>query len=167
MKKLLIAMAAMAAMAMPARADEAELLARIEALEQRVTQLETLISGSEEVIEGETDAANQQASVITLGSGNWIVGEDIPAGVYNLTSDSYLGGYLWIYKDISERVNGGFALEFYTVPGQASVEEYKEDLDGNDYSSMDDTVYTTISNIYILGEQCLKIDGSVTFTSVE
>lgn len=111
MKKLLIAVAAMAAMAMPARADEAELLARIEALEQRVAQLEATIAGGEASQEAITEDGNADET-ITLGTGTWIVGQDVPPGKYKITCISGLG-----------------MLHFYT-----SYEERKE----NEYNSYED-----------------------------
>ena len=166
MKKILIAMAAMAAMTMPVRADEAELLARIEALELRVAQLEALIIGGNEEITEQEVTGSEAIDTFTLNTGTWIVGDDFPSGKYNITCISG-AGMIYFYNSYEDRKNNPYlARESYYLSTQGLIDELA------DFYGSDDLIAgiykTEINNIRLSDGDCVHVEASsVQFVPVE
>lgn len=145
--------------AIPAYAGDEDLLARIEALEERVAALEALHAGSIQGDQAQTAVAT--GDPITLEVGTWIVGEDIPAGRYNLTSATDAGAQCMVYKSLDEKMNDGIFDDYYSVSTDAYKEMYAslfEDQEG--LSATLDSMPTEIFNVYLSDGQCLEIEGS-------
>lgn len=157
-------------MAIPARADEAELLARIEALEQRVAQLEQMMGIGEDIEEEITEALpTKDTAAVELTIGNWMVGEDIAAGKYNLTAASDVVTFCSVYKDLDARLNHTGFLDFYTVASEGFLDDYVESL-GNTEEALAwrETQTTVIYNVYLQDGQCIEIEnGPAAFTPVQ
>ena len=162
MKKLLIAMAAMAAMVMPARADEAELLARIEALEQRVAQLEALIVGGKTIPESSTEQITE-VKEITLATGTWIVGEDLPAGKYYVECTSGYGSVLF-YSSLEARQSD----EYNYFEGNVLVSKALSEKLGEQSEDGTSTHITEINNVRLEDGNCIYTDApTVMFRLIE
>lgn len=140
-------------MAGTARADEAELLARIETLEQRVAQLEQMM-GIGEAPATETEAAQETSTeTISLGTGTWIVGEDLPEGKYNITCASGMGS-LYFYNSLDERKEDIYnAYEMHLMCG----DDVREEMLASPYEM--DTVMsvysTTLNNVSFDDGNCI------------
>ena len=163
MKKLLpICVLACALTAFPAMADEAELLARIEALEQRVAQLEAMIgvSAESEVLVQEAPAQNNGA--IELAAGTWVVGEDIPAGKYNLTCSSGSGSVCF-YGSLEQKERERYDYDYEYFMG--SQEEIKEKAEKYNITNM----YTAeVNNIRLEEGNCIYSEAAaILLTPVE
>lgn len=162
MKKLIVAVtAALLFCTVPVYADDADLLARIEALEERVTALEALLSSSS----GSAETV-QTGEPVTLEVGTWIVGEDIPAGKYNLTCATDAGAMCTVYKSLEDKLNQTGMTDLYSISTEAYKEMYASLFDDDEgLSATLDSLQTEIFNAYISDGQCLEIEGgSITFT---
>ena len=145
----------------PAFAGEDELIARIEELEERVSALETLLGGSAEQMQPATDE-------ITLSSGTYIIGEDMPAGKYNLSCADGTSE-IKFYNDYQSRKSDEYSyFENYNMASQAYI-DYITDTLGEEYVQNLSALYATVVNNVRLEEpNCIYIDGSnVTFTPVQ
>lgn len=153
MKKVIIFFLAVAIVGtIPVYAGEEDLIARIEMLEERIARLEELLEDGSQA-KSETAAAEES---VTLGVGTWLVGEDIHAGRYNLTSGTDAGSICTIYKSLDEKLDGGFMTDFYSVTTETYLESAKDIFD----SSILDGMQTEIFNVYLQDGQCLEIEGS-------
>lgn len=119
MKKRLIATILIGIlMTTPAMADEAELLARIEALEQRVEQLEQMLGIGDQTAETQAEIAST-GETITLATGTWIVGEDLPAGTYDMICTSGAGS-VYFYNSYEDKENEKYSFtETYYMGSEA------------------------------------------------
>lgn len=154
MKKLSLALViATLSMSLTVYGGDAELLSRIKALEERVARLEVLVSGPESKT---TTAQSEAEDAITLNPGTWIVGEDIPAGRYNLTSSSDGGAMCYVYESLDDKLSGELWDDFYSLSTEAYLEQYKDMFD----SSILDSLVTEVFNVYMLDGQCIEIEGS-------
>lgn len=145
----------------PVYAGEDELIARIEALEERVSALETLLGGSTEQIPTATDE-------ITLSSGTYIIGEDMPAGKYNLSCADGTSE-INFYNDYQSRKSDEYSyFEHYNLASQAYI-DYMTITLGEAYVQNLSSLYTTeVNNIRLEEPNCIYIDGSsVIFTPVQ
>lgn len=154
MKKRLIAVLLIGIlMATPAIADEAELLARIEALEQRVEQLEQTINAGPQAVETqeETNVSevagiepdNQQdfvplENLTYYSEGQYKVGLDFDPGFYMLIStDNQYGGSVRISPDANQDDLTVIALFDYNYIIEVRSDEYIKLSDCRAYK-MDD-----------------------------
>lgn len=161
MKKLIILVSAAFLFATPAFASDEDVLARIEALEQRVTALENMLSSSDE-----TETPLTTGEVITLDVGTWIVGNDISAGKYNLTCANDAGSVCYVYKSLDDKLNDEIWADMYSVSTEAYKNMYAESFkDSDSLDVMLDMIQTIIYNVYLQDGQCVVIEGApMTFT---
>ena len=161
MKKLIILVSAAFLFATPAFASDEDVLARIEALEQRVTALENMLSSSDE-----TETPLTTGEVITLDVGTWIVGDDISAGKYNLTCANDAGSVCYVYKSLDDKLNDEIWADMYSVSTEAYKNMYAESFkDSDSLDVMLDMIQTIIYNVYLQDGQCVVIEGApMTFT---
>lgn len=128
-----------------------DLEARIAALEERVATLEAQLgahSGSALVADGD---------IVTLGVGNWIVGEDIEAGKYNITCPSGVG-FVEIYESLEEEEVEGHFKDLFSIYSASEIESMKDFLGEENIS---EGMYpTVINNIYFNDGYCLKIENA-------
>ena len=126
MKKRIIFVLALLMFAVPVEADEAELLARIEALELRVSQLEELLGANLCTVEPAETPASSSYGSIELAAGTWVVGEDLPAGKYNLTCSSGSGSVCF-YKSLEQKERERFDYDYeYFMGSQEEIDEKAE-----------------------------------------
>ena len=150
-RRLVIALAILFCRSMTAFGSESDLEARITALEERVAALEMQLGSGLESIP--TTAGN----VITLGVGNWIVGEDIDAGKYNITCPSGIGS-VEIYESLDEEESEGHFKDLFVVYSPSEIDMMKEFLGSDNIS---EGMYPTIiNNIYFNDGYCLKIENA-------
>ena len=160
-KRLLIGIAASIMMALPVHADEAELLARIEALELRVAQLEALLGAGDVSSEVQQDISAGEA--IELETGTWIVGEDIPAGKYDMTCTSGAGS-VYFYNSYEEMKTEKYSFtETYYMGSEAQRIRFK-DSEEKYYS-----IFTRIvNNIRLEDGNCVNSEApAILLTPVE
>lgn len=149
--------------AVPVFAGEEDLLARISALEERVAVLESMLDVSSE----QTEALPPAADALTLSAGTYIVGEDIPAGKYNLTCNSGSGS-VKIYDNYETRRSGDYNyFEDYTICSQEYMDYIGSAL-GEDYLQTVASLYTLeAKNVRLEAPNCVFIDGTnIIFTPV-
>ena len=104
---------------------KAELLAKIEALEQRVAQLEAQLGVSA------LDELSVEASqYVTLTMGGWIAGEDFPAGKYDLAPTSGHGD-VQVYGSFDEYQAGRYRKQEFSLISQELLDDTS--LSNHDY----------------------------------
>lgn len=99
----------------------------------------------------ESNVQTESASVIeptTLGAGIFIVGEDIPAGKYDITAINGSGGTICFYPNYDIYKNDGKSDGYYFL----YAEDYK-------YYSKGDS--TTASNILLSDGNCIDIESGL------
>lgn len=161
MKKMIIFVLALLMFAAPVKADEAELLARIEALELRVSQLEALLSEGDVSAEEQQDVSARDG--IELETGTWIVGEDIPAGKYDMTCTSGAGS-VYFYNSYEEMKAEKYSFtETYYMGSEAQRIRFK-DSEEKYYS-----IFTRIvNNIRLEDGNCVNSEApAILLTPVE
>ena len=165
MKKIIIVLLATIIMTATVNADETE--DRIADLERRVAELERIVAE----LTGGSDAAEvvlPTGEPIELGTGTWIVGEDIPEGKYNLTCDS---GYatVYFYPSLQSRQDEEYSFtEMYLIASDAFLESarstYAEYSTEDAIDSLLSMYATTINNVYVYDGNCIYVEnGSCTF----
>lgn len=151
MRKLLIALVSVALMAVPVRADEAELLARIEALEQRVAQLEQLI-GPNKSASVSKDASG--STIFELGA--YVCGEDFDPGKYDIIAISG-HGTVKIYDSYEDYNNSHYHHKDFDLIDQAFLDDETHMM--HDYYVQ---FYSVRANNIKLDEcECLVIDSGL------
>ena len=162
MKKMIAFVTAVVIALLPMTVHAEDLEARISALEERVAVLEALILG--ESSEQETEVSTGES--VTLEVGTWVVGEDIPAGKYNLTCTNDAGSVCYVYASLDDKLKDEFYKDFYSVSTEAYKKQYAELFsDDENINVILDSLQTVIYNVYLQDGQCLVIDGaSMTFT---
>ena len=156
---LSIVLAALFCMSMTVFGSESDLEARIAALEERVAALELQIGTQSD------NVTEPNGNMVTLGVGNWIVGDDIEAGKYNITCPSGIGS-VEIYESLEEEEAEGHFKDLFVVYSPSEIDNMKEFL-GED--SISEGMYpTVINNIYFNDGYCLKIENATLgFSKVE
>ena len=170
MKKLIVSVVtAMMMFSSVAMASDADYEARIADLERRVAALEEKLGISSQE-EAQTEAASLPAATepVSLGIGTWIVGEDIPAGKYNLTSPDGTS-YIKIYKSYDDRAAEEYSyFEDYSVTSQAYLDALLEASGGENKELYTSMYPTTASNIRLEDGYCLYIEeATADFTPAE
>lgn len=154
------------ALSTPAIASESELLIRIEALEERISVLESLL-GISDVQQEETESAEIVESAgtnITLGTGTWIVGEDIPAGKYKIVCQDGTST-IKIYNSYEDRVNKSYSyVEDYMMSNEEYIERTFSMLGEDTVNTYKSLYVFEVNNVYLSDGMCLYIDsGSLDF----
>ena len=168
MKRIIVAtLSAVIMLSSAVFASDADYEARIAALERRVAILEEKLGitsdgglQSEESLPAATDT-------VSLGIGTWIVGEDIPAGKYDLTSPDGTA-FVKIYKSYEDRVNEEYSyFESYDVTSQAYIDALLEASGGENAELYASLYHPSASNIRLEDGYCLYIEeATADFTPV-
>lgn len=166
MKKLVVSIiVATMMLSSVAMAADADYEARIAELERRVAALEEKLGIASQ--EGSQAAETLPAATepVLLGVGTWIVGEDIPAGKYNLTSPDGTA-YVKIYKSYDDRISDEYDyFESYDVTSQDYIDALL-DASGGENAELYASLYNpSASNIRLEDGFCLFIeDATAEFT---
>lgn len=129
---------------------------RIEALEQKVAELEQRIAALEGFLNNtenpESFVASQEG---TLEPGVYIVGEDIPEGKYTFSITRGEGSLL-VYADYSTYKSGDRfdAYEIYDVASQNYIDQYKDMMEA--YA---ESLSTEVGNVRLENGECLNVDS--------
>lgn len=128
---------------------------RIEALEQKVAELEQRIEALEKLFsnsEGSDNVISNSEKI--LNPGVYIAGEDIPAGKYSFHITDGAGTIETYGSYDSYKSNNYVDCEYYEVASEA----YKNNL-SSDLESLRDLYSSDIGNIPLQDGMCLKISG--------
>lgn len=135
---------------------------RIEALEQKVSELEQRIATLEGLLSNSNNSENIVASSEgTLEPGVYIVGEDIPEGKYTFSITRGEGSLL-VYADYSTYKSGDRfdAYEIYDVASQNYIDQYKDMMEA--YA---ESLSTEVGNVRLENGECLNVDAvTVSYT---
>lgn len=168
MKKALLFVLSVFLFATPCFAGDDDILARIEALEQQVADLQAQIDALSGISSNTTTDESSPApgESITLEVGTWVVGDDIPAGKYNITCSNDAGAMIYVYKSLDDKLNDELFSDIYSVTSEAAKAAFADLYDDNPSADvLLDSMNTVVYNVYLIDGQCLKIDGSAaTFT---
>lgn len=158
-KKIIVALLIGSMMASPVTGASAkeqkptvkQLEKRIEALEERVAYLESLIgAGAQDGTSADVETADQAGEAVTLGAGTYIVGEDIAEGKYDFTAISG-GGTVEVYSNYEDYESGGYPDDHYMMASENSA--YME--------AIPDLYSSSLSNIRLSGGKCIVVDSGL------
>ncbi len=159
-KMLFVTSALCLLLSVPALGSESDLEARVAALEARVAELEAILSGSSAgTVEDGSPSLAPATEPITLGTGTWIVGEDIPAGKYNIVcEDGY--GSVKLYNDYETRKAKDYDyFESYLLMSESYLEITRSQL-GDDFASSLMGMYTfEVNNVRLEDGNCIYNDS--------
>lgn len=142
------------AFSFPVYAEDSD-ASRIEALEQKVTELEQRIAALEGFFSNSDDTDSVvSGSEEVLNPGVYVVGEDIPAGKYSFHITDGVGMIEAYGSYDAYKANDYNDYECY---GAAS-ETYKDSLD-SDLESLNALYSSDIGNIPLQNGMCLNING--------
>lgn len=170
-KSFVITLLIVSIMAIPVLANETE--DRIAALEAKVIELEARISALEgnDAEKIETQDENSEMTTtdsITLTTGTWIVGEDLPAGKYNLASPDG-ESHIKMYDNYDARKAREYSyFEDYTLVNQEYLDSVIN-MFGESYINTISGLYTVqANNVRLEDNNCIYIEGpGVLFTPAQ
>jgi hypothetical protein len=169
MKKLIVSVVTATMMfSSVAMASDADYEARIAELEHRVAVIEEKLGITSDVETQIEESIPAATNTVSLGIGTWIVGEDIPAGKYNLTSPDGTA-YVKIYKSYDDRISDEHSfIESYNVTSQAYIDALLEASGGENAELYSSLYHPSASNIRLEDGFCLYIeDATADFTPAQ